>query len=112
MPMDIARFRKLVEIDPDDPLSRFGLGQQLWQEDGSREALLEAAEHLRFANQRDPRHLATDHILGQVLIDLGETEEARTVLKAGCAQTEGLVEGMGRDLGPAMRGLLQQLDNA
>ena len=38
------------------------------------EMLREAAEHLSFANARAPEHLATYHILGQVLIRLGETE--------------------------------------
>ncbi len=106
--MDVSRFRKLVALDEDDPLSRFGLGQALFQE-GTNEALTEAAGHLAFANERDPHHLATYHILGQVLVKLGRNDEARAVLSAGVEKTAGLTEGMGRDLGPAMAGLLQSL---
>jgi len=106
MAMDVSRFRKLVALDEDDPLSRFGLGQALFQE-GTDEALVEAAEHLTFANEKNPDHLATYHILGQVLIKLGRNDEARAVLSAGVERTVGLTEGMGRDLGPAMAELLR-----
>ena len=105
MGMDIAKLRKLVALDEDDPLSRFALGQALFKE-GSTESLNEAAEHLSFANSKDPDHLATYHILGQVLIRLGRTGEARTVLTAGCEKVKGIGEGKGRDLGPVMAELL------
>lgn len=108
MAMDVATFRKLVALDANDPLNRFGLGKKLF-EDGSPEALAEAAEHLRFANAKAPEHLATYHILAQVLIKLRETEEARQVLQAGCTRAAGIGEGMGRDLGPAMTELLASL---
>ncbi len=106
--MDISRFRKLVAIDEDDPLSRFALGQALVQE-GSAEAMSEAAEHLLFANATAPDHLATYHVLGQLLIDLGRNSEARDVLSAGCKKVEAIGGGMGRDLGPAMADLLESL---
>ncbi len=109
MAMDVATFRKLVALDPDDPLNRFGLGKKLLEADGGPEALTEAAEHLRFANARAPEHLATYHVLGQVLIKLDLRDEARQVLEQGCARTAGLVEGMGRDLGPAMTEMLASL---
>ncbi|MCB9850636.1 MAG: tetratricopeptide repeat protein [Phycisphaerales bacterium] len=111
MPMDVATFRKLVALDEDDPLSRFGLGQALLQEGGDA-ALAEAAEHLRFANAKDPNHLATYHVLGRVLVQLGHTDEARRVLTAGVGRVEGIGEGMGRDLGPAMAEMLADLDRA
>ncbi len=108
MALDIAKLRKLVALDEDDPLSRFALGQALFQE-GSLESLDEAAEHLIFANSKAPDHLATYHILGQVLIKLRRNDEARKVLKAGCEKVSLVGEGMGRDLGPAMAELLRPL---
>jgi predicted Zn-dependent protease len=107
--MDIAKFRKLVALDPNDPLSRFALGKKLLEEGGSAEALSEAAEHLAFANARAPEHLATYHVLGQVLIRLDRNGEARRVLEAGIARTADVGEGMGRDLGPAMRAMFDAL---
>ena len=71
--------------------------------------LSEAAEHLTFANTKDPNHLATYNILGQVLIKLGRKDDAKAVLQAGIAKTSGVVEGMGRDLAPAMTKLLETL---
>ncbi len=108
MPLNVAMFRKLVALDEDDPLSRFALGQALFQE-GSIEALHEAAEHLLVANAKAPDHLATYHVLGQVLIRLERISEARSVLTAGCEQVGAIGEGMGRDLGPAMAQLLESL---
>ncbi len=90
-------------------MSRFALGQALFQQGDSSETLNEAAEHLLFANAKDPDHLATYHVLGQVLIKLGRIGEARSVLTAGREKVGGMGEGMGRDLGPAMAELLRGL---
>ena len=108
MALTVDRFRKLVALDEDDPLSRFALGQALFQE-GSIESLNEAAEHLIVANTKAPEHLATYHVLGQVLIRLKRIGEARDVLTAGCEKVGAIGEGMGRDLGPAMAELLRAL---
>ena len=108
MALNVDRFRKLVALDEDDPLSRFALGQALFQE-GSIESLNEAAEHLIVANAKAPEHLATYHVLGQVLIRLERISEARSVLTAGCEKVGAIGEGMGRDLGPAMAELLKTL---
>ncbi len=108
MALDVASFRELVALAEDDPLSRFALGQALFRE-GGLEALQEAAEHLLFANAKAPTHLATYHVLGQVLIKLGRTSEARRVLTEGCEKVGGVGDGMGRDLGPAMAELLGTL---
>ncbi len=108
MALDVARFRKLVALDEQDPLSRFGLGQALFQEGGAEE-LVEAAAHLSFTNSSAPEHLATYHVLGQVLIKLDRKDEARAVLEAGCQKVGAVGEGMGRDLGPAMAELLRRL---
>lgn len=109
MAMDVSMFRKLVALDPEDALNRFGLGKKLFETSDNEKALTEAAEHLQFANAKAPEHLATYHILGQVLIKLGRTQEAKHVLQAGHEKTTGIGEGMGRDLGPAMAALLASL---
>ena len=89
MAMDLTKLRKLVALDVNDPLSRFALGKKLFEEGGTPEALAEAADHLRFANTKAPDHLATYHILGQTLIRLGRTEEARPVLQEGSSPGRG-----------------------
>ena len=109
MALDLAKLRKLLALDPNDPLSRFALGKKLFENDPTPAALEEAAEHLRVANAKAPEHLATYHVLGQVLISLGRKDEARDVLNAGVARVAGIGEGMGRDLGPAMQELLNAL---
>lgn len=109
MAMDLPTLRKLVAIDPNDPLSRFALGRKLFESDATPASLAEAADHLLFANANAPEHLATYHILGQVLIRMGRTKEARPVLEEGVRRTASIGEGMGRDLGPAMRELLSSL---
>ena len=62
-----------------------------------------------FANTKDSDHLATYHILGQVLIKLGRKDEARTVLGTGSTKSGDVGQGMGRDLGPAMTQFLDTL---
>ena len=109
MPMDLTKCRKLVAMDDSDALSRFALGQALFQQGDGPEALNEAVEHLMFANTKDPDHLATYHIFGQVLIKLGRKDEARTVLGTGSTKAGDVGEGMGHDLGPAMAKLLEAL---
>jgi len=109
MPLDLTKLRNLVAMDDSDALSRFALGQALFQQGDSPGALNEAAEHLLFANAKDPDHLATYHILGQVLIKLGRKDEARAILHAGSTKAAGVGAGMGKDLGPAMAQLLEAL---
>ena len=109
MRMGLDTFRKLVAMDDSDALSRFALGQALFQQGDSPAALNEAVEHLMFANTQDPEHLATYHIFGQVLIKLGRKDEARTVLMTGSTKADDVGEGMGHDLGPAMAKLLEPL---
>src|SRR5689334_5973199 len=109
MAMDLPKLRKLLALDPEDPLSRFALGRKLFETDPTAEGLTEAAEHLHIANTKAPEHLATYHVLGQVLMKLGRNDEARRVLEAGIARVAGVGEGMGRDLGPAMQELLETI---
>jgi hypothetical protein len=112
--MDLPTLRKLVALDPQDPLSRFALGKKLYEtatgdDAPNDDALREAADHLTFANVHAPDHLATYNILGRVLIQLGRADDARRVLEEGVRRTAAVGEGMGRDLGPAMRELLANL---
>jgi hypothetical protein len=115
MALDLPKLRKLVAIDPSDPLSRFALAKKLADAAGStdapdeRAALAEAADHLRFANAKAPEHLATYHVLSQVLLRLGQTSEARDVLARGIDRSSAVTEGMGRDLAPLMRATLTGL---
>ena len=103
--MDLATFRKLVALDPNDPLSRFALGKKLWETGEAAEAV----EHLQFANVKAPEHLATYHILAQALVKLGRFAEARPVLAEGIRRVAEVGEGRGRDLGPAMTEMLRQI---
>jgi cytochrome c-type biogenesis protein CcmH/NrfG len=107
--LDVAKLRKLVALDENDPLSRFALAKKLFETDPSPQALEEAATHLRFANAKAPEHLATYHVLGQVLMKLGHNDEARQVFESGITRADAVGEGMGRDLAPAMRALLEAL---
>ena len=109
MALDVPKLRKLLALDPNDPLSRFALAKKLFETEAAPESLREAAEHLRFANAKAPEHLATYDILSQVLIQLGERDEARRVLEQGIQRTAAVGEGMGRDLGPKMQERLSTL---
>jgi predicted Zn-dependent protease len=109
MALDVAKLRRLLALDESDPLSRFALAKKLLDTDPSPESLTEAAEHLRFANAKAPEHLATYHVLGQVLMKLGHRDEARRVLETGIERVGHAGEGMGRDLGPLMRQMLDSL---
>jgi predicted Zn-dependent protease len=110
MAMDLNTFRKLVSLDPEDPLSRFALGKKLAEVGQSNAELEEAVEHLTFANQKSPGHLATYHVLGGLLVRLGRKDEARRILSEGIPRVGEVGGGMGHDLGPAMQHMLEDLD--
>ena len=107
--MDLPTLRKLVALDVNDPLSRFALGKKLTEIASSPAELSEAAEHLTFANQKSPGHLATYHALSDLLIRLNRKDEARPILEEGIRRVAGVGEGMGRDLGPGMQQMLKSL---
>ena len=109
MSLDLPKLRKLVALDQNDPLSRFALGKKLFETADDDAMLAEAAEHLRFANAAAPDHLATYHVLAQTLIRLGRRDEAQAVLESGIHKSAEFAHGMGRDLGPAMKEMLEAL---
>ncbi len=114
--MTLETLRKLVRLDDKDPLSRFALGRKLNEiasagpVEDARATYEEAATHLRYANRAEPTHLATYHQLAIALIALGLHEEAAVVLQAGIERVSVVGEGMGRDLGPMMRQMLESIE--
>lgn len=104
--MDLDAFRQMVTKNPRGFLGRYGLGNKILQEGGDTR---EAAEHLRVAVQLDPTHVASHLALGRALIELGQQDEAKSVLKAGIdAALSGRSSG-GVDLVPEMQALLRTL---
>ncbi len=75
----IARFRQMVEADPNNDLGHFSLGRALL--DAGQ--LEEAVTALRRALELNPRLSKAYYLLGSALADLGRTEEAIGVLQEG-----------------------------
>jgi folate-binding protein YgfZ len=74
-------FRQVLEIDPDDPLAHFGLGELA----GERGRFGEAVSHLERAISADPSHAAARMALGLALEELGEADRACEVYESGVA---------------------------
>jgi folate-binding protein YgfZ len=72
-------FRKVLTIDPDDPLAHFGLGELAAERRRHREAV----EHLERAVAADPHHSAAILALGSAHEALGDTVQARSVYERG-----------------------------
>ena len=72
-------YRQVLEIDPDDALAHFGMGELLVE----REDFAAAADHLRRAIACDPSHSAAMLALGRALEGLGDVEAARDVYESG-----------------------------
>lgn len=75
----IARFRQMVEADPENDLGHFSLGRALIDA-GQYE---EAATSLRRALELNPRLSKAYYLLGTALAELGRVDEAIAVLKEG-----------------------------
>jgi folate-binding protein YgfZ len=73
-------FRQVLEIDPDDALGNFGLGELLAEEGRYEDAI----SHLRRALQADPRYSAAFLALGRAL------EGADDLAAAGATYREGI----------------------
>lgn len=104
--MDIDAFRQMVAKNPKGFLGRYGLGNKILQENGSIE---EAVEHLTVATQLDPTHAASHLALGQALIRLGRTADAKPILTAGIEAVRSGRSNGGKDLVPEMQELLRSL---
>lgn len=72
-------FRQVLQLDPDDALGNFGLGELL-VERGQHAA---AREHLARALEADPRYSAALLALGRAEVGLGDTDAARETLSRG-----------------------------
>lgn len=69
----------LLENDPNDTFLRYGLAMELRKE-GSHE---EARQQFESLMRGDPPYVAAWFMCGQMLAEMGEIEESRTVLREG-----------------------------
>jgi folate-binding protein YgfZ len=74
-----AMFRQVLELDPDDPLGNFGLGELLLEEGNYGEAVV----HLERALSADPRYSAALLALGRALEGADEAVAARDTYRRG-----------------------------
>ncbi len=72
-------FRRVLEIDPDDALAAFGLGQLMVE----RERFADAVEPLERALAADGTYSAAYLALGRALEGLGDTERAVEIYRGG-----------------------------
>ncbi len=72
-------FRQVLEIDPDDPLGNFGLGELLTEE----ERFADAIAHLQRALRTDPRYSAAFLALGRALEGADDPEAAVSTYREG-----------------------------
>jgi tetratricopeptide (TPR) repeat protein len=80
----ITALKVFIDQRPDDPFPRYALGMEL---KGAGD-LAGAATAFRDLAARVPGYVATYLQLGQVLEQLGELDEARSVLTTGIKQAE------------------------
>jgi tetratricopeptide (TPR) repeat protein len=72
-------FLQVLEIDPDDALAHFGLGELALE----RERFAEAVEHLERASAGDPTHAAAILALGAAFEAQGDSDRAREAYESG-----------------------------
>lgn len=72
-------FRQVLEIDPDDALANFGMGEL----SAERGRFAQAIDHFELAIASDPAHSAAILALGGVLEGLNETDRARATYEQG-----------------------------
>lgn len=110
MAIDIAALRAFVDMDPDDAMMRFALGQKIHEEVKTPAGLAEALGHLRFAWSKDSRNAVYGYTLGQALLESGDEDQAREVLEAAFERASAARDSEGHDLAPAIRELLERMD--
>src|SRR5262249_34697598 len=98
----IAHFRKMANDDPENELGHFRLGQLL-QEDGQHE---EAAKSFGRTLELSPQFSKVYQLLGKSLVEMGQRDEAITMLKEGFAVADERGDRIPRD---AMSQLLVEL---
>ena len=72
-------FRQVLEIDPDDALANFGMGELALE----RGRFSRAVDHLEMVIANDPTHSAAMLVLGSALEGLGDADRARDVYERG-----------------------------
>ena len=72
-------FLQVLEIDPDDALAHFGMGELLLERGSSDDAV----DHLERAIASDPTHAAAILALGRALEGRGETGRALAIYEQG-----------------------------
>ncbi len=77
----IARYQKVIELDPNDILGYYTLGDAYLENGMYREAV----ETFTRGLQIDPKHSSSYYGLGQAHQALGEVEKAKEVFKKGVA---------------------------
>ena len=75
----IKQFEEVLAMDPDDPVVRYGLAQELMDADRHSEAI----PHLREALRVKPDYSVCYHLLGLSLETLGDAADAREVYQGG-----------------------------
>ncbi len=90
----VEQFRKIIQLDPKDAVSYYGLGSACI-EDGLWE---EAAESFRKALELKPDYTAVYPLLADSLQKLGRMEEVKEVLRKGLEVAE-----VTRDMIPKQR---------
>jgi tetratricopeptide (TPR) repeat protein len=80
----IARFKKVIDLDPVDVLGYFSLGNVYLDSGKKREAL----ETFEKAVDVDPKHSASFYGLGLALEGLGDVKKARSVYERGIQVAE------------------------
>lgn len=83
----LEQILQLLEADPGDVFLRYALGME-YRSLGDAAA---AGENFRKLMANSPPHVPSFFMLGQLLVEQGEIEEARTVLRDGIehARTQG-----------------------
>jgi tetratricopeptide (TPR) repeat protein len=72
-------FRQVLDLDPDDPLGNFGLGELLVEEGSFEEAMV----HLERALATDARYSAALLALGRANEGAGKLASAREIYRRG-----------------------------
>jgi len=112
MAVTAEALRQLIEMEPEDTMLRFALGQKLLDEHrGDPSVRSEAIAHLRFVRDHDRKNIAGWYLLAQALVEAGESEEALRTLTEGLdiIASDGSIDGT--DLEPAMTELREELED-